>query len=35
MSEFEPNAQAAQDLETHATKPLRAARVLLTLGRPR
>ena len=31
MSEFEPTAQAAQDLEAHATERLRAARELLKL----
>jgi hypothetical protein len=29
MSEFEPSAQVVQDLETHATERLRAARELL------
>jgi uncharacterized protein (UPF0332 family) len=32
MSEFEPSAQVVQDLETHATERLRAARELLKLG---
>ena len=31
MSEFEPTAQAAQELEAHGTERLRAARELLKL----